>query len=133
VGAQVRDPETGQAARDVPDGRHAVRVKREDFDHRDAEDHRRQSSRDDRHESPEPEDKREGGYTDQHRQAVRVIELRDQLPQFPEEVTRARRHAQEGEQLPDNDRERKSSNKALQYRFGNEVRDETEPQQPCRN
>jgi hypothetical protein len=64
VGAQVRDGERGQTTRNVTDDRHAVLIEGEDFDDRDAEDHRRERPGHDRRESSEPEDKRERGHSD---------------------------------------------------------------------
>src|ERR1700722_13679468 len=104
----------------------AVMAQIEDFHGRDPNEHRQQRAENDWGEALEDDHKRKRANSHQERQCTRFVQFAEQVPQLLKEVSRAGGDAKQLWQLPDDDRERETDDKALEHRLGNEIRQEPE-------
>ena len=102
--AHVRRAQRGQARRDVADDVHAVLVEVEDVDRGDPEGHRHERRRHHRQPALEAEHQGQRQHADGERPPLGVAEVRDQVPELLEEVTRALVDPEQRRQLADDDR-----------------------------
>jgi hypothetical protein len=68
---------------------------------------------------------------DHDRQPLRLAQVTDQVPELAEEVTFPLAHPQELRDLADDDGQRQADDESLEHGLGDEVRHESQPQQPC--
>ena len=114
-GRDVGDLETGKPALDRSDGRDAVQT--EEMHRQDPEQHRHERGRDGAVPYLQSENQHEGQHADEQRQASRLIDVLDELPELLEEVAGALLDAEQLRELAHDDRQGQSDDEPLQDRL----------------